>query len=218
MASLTPMLVFCLFLGSGFAQKLNYNKVVVEQAGQSGKVKLYVEGDKDNKIFAIMDSMYEVDAGGNPVGVGGRYKHSFDSFATQSFQWGDVKSGVVPYSDVRARYFTFDCQLKGLSSNVETAFYLVTKAGNITLDEELQEMHKGQVKFSIRLSNWNWCGCEKDGRSENGRYVDLNIAFETENGRMPIAFQRDNSDGSAQYMFGNKGKIILSREVRKRSS
>ena len=59
----------------------------------------------------------EVSSQGQAVGTTGKVKHSFNSFASQDFQFSDISSGTL--QSLSVEYFTFTCQLKGLPSTLK---------------------------------------------------------------------------------------------------
>ncbi len=194
-------------------ESLSVGKIEIVQAGQSGKMKLLAKGEEDSvsPVFIILDSLQEVDAQGEAVGVGGQEKHSFNSFATQDFTFSDLETGDVPYSNVSATYFTFESQLSGLTSRIKVFFYIITEDGQLELDNEVQELRRGQIKFAIELSNWSWCGCQQGQQQEVGEFVDLEITIQSSG---CVSKEDDSSSDLDHYSLGGEGTMAVSKKVK----
>lgn len=125
--------------------------------GRSGKIQLApspnVAGDPDGIRFEI-SALRELDSSGNVLGQGGSSKHSFNSFSTQDFIFGEVSDSV--YGGVRCVKVPFSSILD-TGSKIEIEVFLFKESGTI---------HAGPESFSV---NKRYVKIE--------RYVDHNIPW-----------------------------------------
>ena len=120
--------------------------------GQSGKITIGRADppSKDpNSVTVQMDELKEVDKDGNEVGKTGNPKHSFNSFASQDFTFGDLKS--VTYEGLDAKSFDFTSVINGGTLRIIT--YIFTEKGSFKNGNETIEVNNGTFKFNIEVRN-----------------------------------------------------------------
>jgi len=122
--------------------------------GQSGKIMLApspnVASDPDSIRFEI-SALRELDSSGNVLGQGGSSKHSFNSFSTQDFTFGEVSDSA--YGGVRCVKVPFSSMLD-TGSKIEIEVFLFKESGTI---------RAGQESFSV-----------------SNRYVDCGTSYATD--------------------------------------
>ncbi len=192
-------------------QTASVGQIKVEQEGQSGKIKFFLDGEIDKPpVFMIFDSLKELDDQGNVIGDAGREKHSYNSLPKNVFTFYEEQIGVIPYSNISSSFFTFEIQLRGLTSLISVGIYIAMEGGEIRLDNDIQELHRGQIKVFIDLSNWTWCGCKHGQQNQVGSFVDLEISIQS---RENSVSKQDSSSGLDRYSFGNVS-VDLSNKVK----
>ena len=157
--------------------------------GQSGKMTFATTepiGSAPDKVQIDMSMLQELASDGTTLGGGGNAKHSFNSFATQTFTFGSPVASTIAGVAM------------GNGTGVTAKDYSITKVaftsylggGDPVLDSKLQiesiifmedailqfenpdgsyiypTIAAGTVKFNVLMSQWNWC--ENDCKSSNG--------------------------------------------------
>lgn len=203
-------------------QKVTSGDVIVEILGQSGKMKIWRPSSttqvSDNAtdvkpITIFLDSLTEVDQNGNPVGTSGSSKHSFNTFASQDFTFSSIKNGNLPHSNITVSYVDFQSQLSGLNSIVKLTVYIVKEDGEFVLGNDTIEVKKGEVKFSIELSNWSWCGCSKGQVTEVGAFVDVELTVQLHGSQKVTEDTDDDDKGSKKFTFGEGQNMITPKTI-----
>jgi len=157
-----------------------------------------------------MTALRQLDAAGNTLGGGGSAKHSFNSFATQSFTFGAPIS--TTYQGLNTTKIDFDSVLVG-SSKVRISTYIFMQAGRLTIGRDTLNVKQGTVKFNVELSSWSWCGdagvvCRAaDG---TGASVELDIEMKGNGGANP---QRSSTPYTSSYSSGSYSSSGASSSV-----
>ena len=176
--------------------------------GQSGKMTFATSepvGSAADRVQIQMASLQELAADGTVLGGGGNAKHSFNSFATQSFTFGNPEastiagverdsagaSGLVPDSatgytakDYNVTKVSFTSYLGAGDSAADSK--LLVDAIIFMEDATLQFQNpdgtyiypmiaKGTVKFNVAMSQWNWCADNCKSADGVGDSVRLTI-------------------------------------------
>jgi len=175
--------------------------------GQSGKFTLY-EATPDDGITVTMDALSELDAAGNEVGSGGAVKHSFNSFATQSFTIAEKESGVA-IGTATADRVNFTANIGSETDPVgklKVETYLITENGTVGNGDESWEVVEGDLKWNIVFPQWKFCNpCTKGGTQETGNSLDLTIT---------VSGQGAASDkGSGKVSIGGGKTLNLASKV-----
>jgi len=154
-------------------------------------MKFYQASKKDEAVVIDMDSIVERDVDGNPVGVGGKGKHSFRSFATQQFEVSDMVE--ADYNGIPAYQTTFKANINGGDFKVD--IYMMLGDGTIQNGDEEIAVNKGQFKFTVSVDNWAWCEgttptdtnapeyCGKGNKGEVGHHLDFTLAIKSKNAK-----------------------------------
>jgi len=174
--------------------------VAFDVIGSSGK---FAVSTRRSNVTVAIDSLYEVDANGDPVGTSGSSKHSVQSFASQEFALGepfeapyDVTvggDGIGPNASV----LPFSSTISDDIGQIELMTFIFKEPGTVTTDgseEETWEVTAGDFKWNIELSNWSFCGvdveCKQGQTQQVGAGVEVTMemkgsgdAIESSNGR-----------------------------------
>jgi len=151
--------------------------VTVKVKGQSGKMTITIpDGNANSNIECQMVALRQIDAEGNLLGGGGSEKHSFNSFATQSFTFHEPKEDTYQGLDVAT--ITFESVLVG-SSKVRIDTMIFKEEGSLEVGDDILNVSAGAVKFNVELGNWSWCGEDAacKGNEGVGESVELDIAI-----------------------------------------
>ena len=101
---------------------------------------------------------------------------------------------------------------------VRINIYLIREFGVLNISGEVQNLAPGMVKFSINVSNWEFCGCSafKDlGRQPGqtnvqlGTVLDINVQIDSPN----VAQQRAVAMPRQYTLDSSTGLIILPNKV-----
>ena len=176
--------------------------------GQSGKMTFATTepvGSAPDRVQIQMASLQELAADGTVLGGGGNAKHSFNSFATQDFTFGNPMAstiagvqkdtagadGLVPDSptghspkDYNVTTVSFTSYLG--SGNPDTDSKLEIESIIFMEDAILQfqnpdgtyihpTISQGTVKFNVKMSQWNWCADNCKSADGVGDSVRLTI-------------------------------------------
>jgi hypothetical protein len=154
--------------------------VCADVLGQSGKITFSYD---DQTITIEMDSITEVDASGDAVGTSGSTKHSFNSFASQDFEFGVIYD--TTFQDLAVSAVNFSSSLVDGYSNFSVVIYLFLESGNITNYDETYQVHAGSFKFSYLFSAWPFCTvggtgvyeCTQGQTEQEGAFLDFTISM-----------------------------------------
>lgn len=146
--------------------------------GQSGKMNFYFD---DQTIQVTMDSITELDADGNEVGNTGSVKHSFNSFASQDFEFSELYN--TSYQNLSATAINFTASLVDATSIFTVQLYLFLEDGSIANHNESYAVSRGSFKFSYNFDYWPFCTiggsgvteCTKGGTEQEGAFLDFKI-------------------------------------------
>lgn len=168
----------------------------IKVLGQSGKVTI----TNGESITMEFDSIQEVDENGNVVGKTGGLanKHSINSFATQDFEFSQVKTEL--YNNVSTDLFSFDTPINNIG-RMSVKTFIIREENTISTVNESWNVSAGDLKWNILLSDWTWCDPCADG---TGKYIDLDIVIKGE--------KEATSDGNKTFQVGNS-QLDLSSEV-----
>lgn len=182
--------------------------------GQSGKMSVNINGDESQ---ITVTELTEVDVNGNAVGCTGSTKHCVKSFASQEFTFG-TSAADVPVGDTTASQVVFTSTLPTGTFAMNTM--IINKDGEVTNTipggkSETLKLTKGDCKFNVILSGWNWCtGCS--GGTGTGAFIDVTIEVkgtgsETDWSKDAAADDTSGGDGTKGNMGGSI--ITLSNTV-----
>jgi hypothetical protein len=163
---------------------LNFDEFYANVLGKSGKI---VIGYRNSTVQITMDSLKERDASGELVKNTGppSEKHSFNSFASQNFEFSAPYAEVFP-GGVQAYAVDFSSHLFA-KTLILASIYIVTVPGNITYGGVDYPVQAGTFKFAYNFSYWPFCSadgtaedftlCEGSGNSPNevGATLDFEI-------------------------------------------
>lgn len=201
-------------------------KVKVKALGKSGKILLSHKDKSSNDPIVIeMDSMQEYDSAGNVVGATGRRKHSFKSFATQSFTFSPLKD--AKYNNLSCKSFDFNAHMAGPNATLKVSVYLFKESGEMDIGKnETDSIKLGSLKWSIEINNWEFCGtngsnCKKSGKDEVGDHLDFQIVVKSKGkpkeGSRPSPSPQPKGKQARKRLrrfdMGDKAEMSLSEEV-----
>ena len=149
--------------------------------GQSGKIDLAPGSDigaNDDRIRIEISALRQLDSDGETIGQGGSAKHSFNSFATQDFEFGQIMDDE--YEGLSVVKVPFSSTLK-TGSHIDIMLYIFKESGDIMVGDEEVSVSCGTFKFNVELSDWAWCGDDgvkcKVGQTEYiGTSLELDIS------------------------------------------
>merc|ERR1712136_367148 len=157
--------------------------IAVDVLGQSGKFTLYKEAlgksaDPD-AVTVTMSGLYELDEDGEEVGTSGSTKHSINTFAAQDFTVEDAVETSI--DGVPASLIKFYSSVSTIGQiTVDT--WVIESLGTVGPPNETWSVIPGDVKWSITLSDWTWCGCSQGNQDQVGEYVDVEIEIKGSGG------------------------------------
>eukprot|EP00929_Paragymnodinium_shiwhaense_P042545 TRINITY_DN21_c2_g1_i1.p1 TRINITY_DN21_c2_g1~~TRINITY_DN21_c2_g1_i1.p1 ORF type:complete len:638 (-),score=117.56 TRINITY_DN21_c2_g1_i1:229-2061(-) len=180
-------------------------RTVVDVMGQSGKFTVYDEKKgKNSGITITMDALSEVGSDGNAVGASGSTKHSINTFAAQAFTIDPQVD--VSLGDVDTSLISFSSPISTIGQ-IQVDTYIIKNAGMVGPPGEEWSVGPGDLKWSINLSSWSWCGCTKGRQAETGAFIDVVISVKG----MGTPKQKGNSAKSLD--MGDNVTLELSDQV-----
>jgi len=122
-------------------------------------------------------ALTEVDVNGNAVGCTGSTKHCVTSFASQDFTFG-ASAADVPIGDTTASQVVFTSVVPTGTFAMNTM--IISKDGEVTNTipggkSEILKLTKGDCKFNVILSGWDWCTGACSGGDGTGAFIDVTI-------------------------------------------
>jgi len=184
--------------------------VTVQVKGQSGKMTLTIPGanaSNPDVVEVRMLALRQLDADGNTLGGGGNEKHSFNSFATQSFAFGTPAEST--YQGLQVTTIDFDSVLVG-SSKVKIVTFIFMENGNLTVGSDSLTVSKGSIKFNVELSSWSWCGSDATCKASagTGASVELDIEMKGENSA-PKSKPKNGTEATSSYELGGGQTLVM---------
>eukprot|EP00527_Entomoneis_sp_CCMP2396_P009333 CAMPEP_0198138484 /NCGR_PEP_ID=MMETSP1443-20131203/1882_1 /TAXON_ID=186043 /ORGANISM="Entomoneis sp., Strain CCMP2396" /LENGTH=850 /DNA_ID=CAMNT_0043800275 /DNA_START=34 /DNA_END=2586 /DNA_ORIENTATION=+ len=194
----------------------------------SGRFTVYDEtdgsGQDQNSIAVQVDSVREIAADGETVvGNTGDVKHSFETLADQVFNitfQGPADTSVDGrFGGIQSERTSFSTVLmSGVGNTVEIGTleidtYIFAEAGTIIVGEgnstEEYDVDKQDVKFNLKLSDWNFCGgtCGAQG-DEAAEFVDVSIEIKGKDGA-PV----QDAEEETLFDLGANIDLVLSTKV-----
>lgn len=194
--------------------------VFVRVLGQSGK---FVMGrtsnpsEDPNALKVAFDAIRELDKDGAVIGKGGRVKHSFNTFASQSFMFSNITDDQ--YQNLSAKRLDFVANLTSVGATLTVQMYLFEEEGNITQDDEVSQVSKGTLKFNMVLENWSFCGmngetCKQGKTSSEGEYIEFVIAIKGRKSGTKKEGGRKKRTNAQEYDMGGDASVVLSGKAR----
>lgn len=198
-------------------QEVDSNGIYVKVLGHSGKImvaKRQNSSEDPNSVQIEFDEIKEKDSSGNEVGKSGASKHSFNTFASQSFSFSSLAN--VKYQNISAKMFNFTASLTTVNASLLTSVYIFTVDGNIIVANESTNIKAGNVKFSTEIKGWNFCGsagvtCRQGNTDEQGVYIDFVIVIK---GKGSASKARKRASDGDEYDLGGGAGVILSKKVK----
>ena len=90
----------------------------------------------------------------------------FRKFQNQKFSFEKMKiNHPMRHGSMRAKLLRFNTALSEDLGTVTLELVAPDTAGDISIGEEKQKLKKGDMKFNMELSKWNWC--------ENAAFLDV---------------------------------------------
>jgi len=199
-------------------QSISGGGIFMKIQGQSGKMTFATSepiGSAADKVQIEMSMLQELASDGTVLGGGGNAKHSFNSFATQSFTFGSpVSSTIAGVSspgengtagtpkDYSITKVAFTCYLGGgdaaTDSKLEIESIIFMEDAILQFENPdgsyiYPTIAAGTVKFNVLMSQWNWC--ENDCKSSDGVGDSVRLTITMTN--QITSNSSDSSAGSA---------------------
>jgi len=209
---LTIMLLCSKLIVSCIASWYMYTstQIAIQQQGQSRKVTIYnsTQGmDDPNKVLVTMDFFHKVKADGTTIiGKMGNpiQKHSVETFANQNFVFSGPTVTTISDLDVDMILFSTAIYQAG-TLNID--MYIMKEKGTITMQGgEKFNVCKNNVKFNVKLVNWNWCNPCAKGANAISAFIDVGVSIKGCNSQA-------SSQGEDQYDLGGGVDLIMSSKI-----
>ena len=147
-------------------------------------------------------------AGRNGTGPGKR----FSNFNHTKFNIGKKKRNerLSHSRSLRALVKRFYANLGAEVGNMAVDMALPENDGEIDIDGEKQKLKKGDLKFNIELTEWNWCGDE----GEDGAAAFLDVYIEVNSTHRPKMRNGQSASAPASFDLGDNTTMSFSGKVR----
>lgn len=207
-ALLVPLFLMVALVSVAFAadKEFKSNSTVIKVLGNSGK--FTVKPPKGSGAMVTFDYLYELDSTGAEIGNSGNTKHSIQTFASQSFTFGNPTPTV--YQNVSTTQLDFETKISSTVGTLKISTYIFGENGNVGTQTESWAVKKGDVKFNIELSGWTWCAgnnCKQGNTPKTGAYIDVAIEIKGKNSA------EKKKGGNSTYDLGDKVNLELSNQV-----
>ena len=145
--------------------------------------------------------------GRNGTGPGKR----FSDFNNTEFTIGQKKQNVkLSHSrSLKALVKRFHANLGAEVGNLAIDMALPENDGEIDIDGEKQKLKKGDLKFNIELTEWNWCGDE----GEDGAAAFLDVYIEVNSTHRPKMRRGRSASAPASFDLGDNTTMSFSGKV-----
>lgn len=161
------MILLLLLLGVVYADvSHNSSGTTIDVLGQSGKVKVFRNGQEWSMQVDFLSEMDQFD---NEVGNIGQDKHSVNSFATQSFTFSPLSD--KDYKNTSVKEFTFETPVYSIGK-LKLVTMLIGGSGSMGTETESWSVSPGDMKWNIELSDWTFCNPCADGTA---KFIDVGI-------------------------------------------
>lgn len=167
-------------LCSAIGMEQQVSRVGVDVLGPNGEFRVY---DKMQDVrlatHVVMVALFEVDVDGNVVGAWNAVDHSINTFVgDRSFML--LPAGTAQLGDtLNAKRTSFSYWVSNRSvGSITIDTYVLTKSGTAGPPGEEWSVEQNDVVWSLKLSNWSWCGCVSNGTNETGSFVDVIVSVE----------------------------------------
>ncbi|XP_048737176.1 skeletal aspartic acid-rich protein 2-like [Ostrea edulis] len=193
--------------------------VFLKIQGQSGGMVIgrAQNPDQDNNAVKIkFDAIQELNSGGDVVGASGNAKHRFNNFAQLDLMFSSLVDTM--YENLTAKTISFKASLSSVNANLTVQTFIITEAGNITIDGESTMVEKGTVKFNINIEGWGFCdasgNCRKGNKDEIGEYVDMTISIKGKGTPSRKTGNNKHTEGE-EFDLGGDASVALSKKISK---
>ena len=208
-AAFLACLLACLTPTLAVDKNLQAGGIWAKVLGQSGKIDLAPSSNVAsdlNRVRIQIEALRQLDSAGNTLGSGGNSKHSFNSFATQDFTFGDLED--TTYGGVKCIKLPFTSTL-GPGSKVEIQIFMFKENGTIAVGGETFAVTNSTMKFNVKLSDWVWCSNNGDckGTDGVGASVELDISVTSKEQAKKTA------DAGKVYSLGGGAHMRLSSKI-----
>ncbi|KAI0225747.1 hypothetical protein LSAT2_023489 [Lamellibrachia satsuma] len=148
-------------------------------------------------------------AGRNGTGLGKR----FSNFNHTKFNIGKKKRNerLSHSRSLRALVKRFYANLGAEVGNMAVDMALPENDGEIDIDGEKQKLKKGDLKFNIELTEWNWCGDE----GEDGAAAFLDVYIEVNSTHRPNMRRGRSASAPASFDLGDNTTMSFSGKFQK---
>ena len=193
--------------------------VFVRVLGQSGKIlmgRTRNPSEDPNRLMVDFDAISELDKDGNVIGKSGRVKHSFNTFAKQSFTFSNITDDK--YQNLSAKRLDFVANITSVGAILTVQMYLFEEEGNITQGDEVSQVSEGTLKFNIVIENWSFCGpngdtCKQGQTNYEGQFIDFIIAIKGKKAGQKRSGGEKRRTNAQEYDMGGDATVVLSGKV-----
>lgn len=168
-------------------------------------------GTSTGKITVSFTELSERDANGDAVSgqSGGKGKHTYNAFDKQDFTISELSDVTLANSNhVNASCLAVTTSLQEVSGATFSGQVCAVKDnGTLFLGDENSTVSAGQLKFTVKVTNWVW--------ETAGKYLDLKINIKIPPGQI-VREEGDSGQGKKHpkmFMFGGGAAASFSTQV-----
>ena len=196
------------------------NGAWVRVLGRSGRIIIGRNEDPDtdsNGIVLGFESLTEVDAQGNAIMISDHY---LSNFRRTDFSFGSTREYM--FQGLNTRHFDFSARVQmTYNTRLTVKVYIFRDSGNVTMDNETIPVGRGDIKFSVDIENWRFCGdaglrpCSQNAIGEG---LDLVMSIRGQRAEGPRERNEDERRarrirGGRDFDLGGRNSIVLSTKV-----
>ena len=199
------------------------NGAWVRVLGRSGRIIIGRNADPDtdsNGIVLGFESLTEVDAQGNAIMISDHY---LTNFGRTDFRFGSTREYM--FQGLNTRHFDFAARVQmTYDAMLLIKVYIFRDSGNVTMDNETIPVGRGDIKFSVDIQNWRFCGaagvraCVSGSQNLIGDGLDLVMSIRGQRSEGPRERNEDERRarrirGGRDFDLGGRNSIVLSTKV-----
>ena len=207
----------------GADQDMAMDKSRVKIVSDSGEIQFQRQlGDASTLTDPVkikMAQVVQVDAAGTEVATCSKLPSApqipmkkFNGFAGKAFNIEGMRNAqALPNAgSMKASMTKFAADLGADVGKMSIDLALAEEAGEVSIAGEKQALKKGDMKFNMELSEWNWCGTA----GQSGAAAFLDVYIEVTSKQQPTMDSDRNATAPASFQLGDGMKMSFSGKVR----
>lgn len=188
-------------------KSVTVGEITTRVLGQSGKITVFKGANESGGVTITFDEISEKTESGAVIN-----EHTLKTFASQNFVFSNQTTTTYQDSGLNVTQFSFSANISDsattLKATITVYVYIFTEPGIIVVDDQNETVKSGDMKFTVFIQNWPFCGMPgiscKQG--QNGSYLEFAIEIKGKNAPQNIT-------AGKKYSLGDGATVLLSNQV-----